>query len=129
MAIQNFQLGMRGVCVVRFEDDADVTVGDGKVAFTVPSFMDGFDLVEMITSCHTKGTSGTTDVQVRRRRAGADVDVLSTKVTHGDEFYCSDGVINTSNDDVATGDQYYWDVDSARTGMKGLSVVSTFVKP
>jgi len=128
MAMQSFQLGIRGVCIVLFESDVDVVVGDGKVAFTVPSFMNGMDLVDIVSSCHTMGTSGTTDIQIRRRRAGSEVDMLSTKTTHENEYFCSDEVINTNNDDIVTGDQLYWDVDAVRTGMKGLSVVLTFVK-
>lgn len=118
-----------GVCIVLFESDADIAVGDGKVAFTVPAFMDGMDLDDLVASCHTKGTVGTTDVQVRRRRSGVDVDMLSTKITMGDEYYCSDETVDPNNDDVQTGDQIYWDVDAIRTGMKGLSIVASFKKP
>lgn len=117
-----------GVFIILFESDADVVVGDGKVAFTIPAFMNGMDLIDVVASCHTKGTVGTTDVQVRRRRAGAEVDMLSTKITMGDEYYCSDETVDPNNDDVQTGDQIYCDVDAIRTGMKGLSIVSTFRK-
>jgi hypothetical protein len=35
-------------------------------------------------------------------------------------------VINTSNDDVATADRVFIDVDTAGTGAKGLNVTFTF---
>jgi len=38
-------------------------------------------------------------------------------------------VINTSNDDVATGDRIFVDVDVAGTGTKGLDVHLTFSEP
>ena len=67
---------------------------------------------------------------VRRRRAGADVDMLSTKVTIGDEYFASDGVINASNNDVNTGDQIYVDRDSIHSGTAplGLSITLMFEK-
>jgi len=106
------------------DSDTDVAVADGKQAFTVPSTLNGMDIVDVIASVHTKGVTGTTDVQLRRRRAGADADVLSTKVTIGDEFYAADEVVNAANDDLNTGDQLYVDVDAVHSGTapKGLSV-------
>jgi len=53
--------------------------------------------------------------------------MLSTKVTiSASAYYANDGVVNTSNDDVATGDKIFVDVDSAGTGTMGLSVTLTF---
>jgi hypothetical protein len=62
---------------------------------------------------------------LRRRRSGSNADVLSTKVTLAyNEYFIADGVINTSNDDVNTGDQFYVDVDEISTiAPKGLSVI------
>lgn len=119
---------LRGVTLAPIESDADVTVGDGKIAFTVPASMDGMNLVSVIASVHTKGITGSTNIQLRRRRVGNDVDMLSTEVTIGDEFYASDGTINPSNSEVNEGDQIYLDVDQVHSGTapKGLSVSSTF---
>ncbi len=118
----------RSVCIVPFESDADVAVGDGKVAFTVPATMNAHNLTAALASVHTQGVTGTLDVQIRRRRAGADVDMLTNKITVGAEYYAADGTINTSNDDIQTGDQIYIDVDAIHSGTapKGLSVTMTF---
>jgi hypothetical protein len=118
----------RSVCIVPFESDADVATGDGKVAFTVPASMTSHDLKAALASVHTQGVTGTLDIQIRRRRAGTDVDMLSTKITVGAEYYAADGVVNTSNDDIQTGDQIYIDVDAVHSGTapKGLSVTLTF---
>ena len=100
-------------------------------AFTIPPTFDGWNLIDAIASVTDKGITGTTDVQVRRRRAGSDADMLSTKITIGDEFFAADGVINESNDDVNTGDQIYVDVDAIHSGTapNGLSVNLVFRLP
>lgn len=124
-------LGEKGVCIAQVESDTDVAVADGKIAFTVPMSLDGMNLVDVIASVHTKGVTGTTDVQIRRRRGGSDADMLSTKITIGDEWFASDEVIDGNNDDILDGDQIYIDVDAIHSGTapKGLSVVLTFRKP
>ena len=111
-----------------FESGISVQTGDGAVAFTIPAYMNGMELIDVVASVHTKGITNTTDIQIRRRRAGSDVDMLSTKITIGDEFFASDEVINTSNDDVNTGDQIYVDIDAIHSGTapQGLSIVLTF---
>jgi hypothetical protein len=118
----------RSVCIVPVESDTDTAIADGTVAFTVPASMTAHDLTAALASVHTKGVTGTLDVQIRRRRAGTDADMLSTLITIGDEWYAADGVINTSNDDIQTGDQIFIDVDAIHTGTaaKGLSVTMTF---
>lgn len=118
----------RGVTIAPFESDAGLSVGDGKIAFTVPVFMGGMNLVDAIASVHTAGLTGSTDIQLRRRRAGNDVDLLSTKITIGDEFYASDGIIDTGNSEMNEGDQIYVDVDQIHSGTvpKGLSVSLEF---
>ena len=63
------------------------------------------------------------------------VDVLSTALTiDANEYDSKDAttpaVINTSNDDVATGDQYRRvNVDSAGTGTRGLGCRSQYQLP
>lgn len=120
----------RAVCVVPFESDESVATGDGTIAFTVPYWMDNYRLYDVVASVHTKGITGTTDIQVRKRSSGSDVDMLTTKVTIGDEFYARDEGINTANEDVLTGDQLYIDVDAVHSGTSpnGLSVTLVFVR-
>jgi hypothetical protein len=91
----------------------EMVVGDGAWGITIPASLNGYNVTSAMLSVHTKGTgTGTTDIQFRRRRAGVEVDILSTKITMGDEYTAADGVINTSNDDLATGDLLYCDIDS-----------------
>lgn len=123
--------GEKSFCIVPTESDTDTAIADGKVAFTVPASMNGMNLVDVIASVHTQGVTNALDVQLRRRRAGSEVDMLSTKVTIGAEYFASDESINASNDDINTGDQIYVDVDAIHTGTaaKGLSVCATFRLP
>lgn len=123
--------GTKGVVIVPFGSDEAVATGDGTLAFTVPSSLNGMNLVNVLASVYTKGVTGTTDIQVRRSRAGTDADMLSTKITLGDEWSVSDEVVDGTNDDVATGDQIYIDVDAVHSGTapNGLSVALEFRLP
>ena len=111
------------------ESDFSVKIREGTIAFTVPALLNGYLLTAALASVHTLGAgSGATALQIRRRRAGADVDMLSTKITisYG-EYFAADGVINTTYDDLATGDQIYVDVDELpSTPPNGLSIALTF---
>lgn len=122
LAASNY--GKRVIVVQIVESDTAVTTGNGTVGIPITAELNGYDVVDVQANVYTKGITGTTDVQVRRQRGATDVDVLSTKVTIGDEYYASDGVINTSNDDLATGDMLFVDVDAVHSGTapNGLSV-------
>ena len=55
--------------------------------------------------------------------------MLSTPVTLTNQYSVSDGVVNTSNDDLATGDLLYIDIDGATATLPtGLSVTLTFTE-
>lgn len=111
-----------------------ITTGDGKAYFRVPATLNGMNLIGVTASLSTVSSSGIPTVQLRRKRSGSDVDMLSTKLTiDASEVDSSTAaaaaVINSSNDDVATGDQIYFDIDVAGTGAKGLNVEMTFQLP
>lgn len=118
---------------------AAITTGDGKAVFTIPSAMNGYNLVEVTMSVSTVSSSGIPTIQLRRsRRASAttrnDADMLSTKLTVDEsEFSSVDAttaaVIDAANDDVNTGDMIFIDFDVAGTGTKGVQVVLTFQLP
>ena len=118
----------KSVSMCIFESDELIVVGNGTIGFLVPAEMASHNLTAARAACHTQGSSGTTDVQIRRRRAGSDADMLSTKITMGAEYHAADGVINTSYDDITTGDLLFPDVDAARVGSYGLVIVLTFTE-
>lgn len=117
-------------------------VGDGVYAFRVPSDMNGMNLIGVGAGVVTAGTTGTTDIQLRRLRDTAGTprtrtaaDMLSTKLTIDSaevdsETAATAAVIDTSYDDVQTGDLILVDIDAvSTTAPKGLSVSLVFALP
>jgi len=118
----------RSASVVAVSSDTTITTGDGTSALALPEMLNKANLINVLVTVHTLGTSGNTTVQIRRRRNGSDSDMLSTLITipYG-SYYEDNGIINPLYDDVLTGDQIYIDIDSVAGGSpKGLSVVLTF---
>lgn len=115
-----------------FDDATTVTTGDGKMIFCIPLALNGCDLTAVAGFITTVSSSGTPTVQIRNVTQTADM--LSTRITiDASEFTsytaATPPVIDTGNDDVATGDLIAVDVDVAGTGAKGLGVILTFSLP
>lgn len=117
-----------------------VTTGDGKAYFAIPSTMNGMNLISCAVTVITTSSSGLPTVQIARGRQSAAnsahsfVDMLTTKASIDvGEYDSINGttpvVVNTSNDDVATGDLIRVDVDIAGTGTQGLIVTLVFQLP
>lgn len=111
-----------------FAAGSAVTTGDKAVGFTVPASMNGWNLTAVLCAVDDKGITGTTDVTIVKETGGVAADMLSTEVTLGDEFFVADGVIDATEDDVATGDNIYVNVDAVHSGTapNGLFVTLTF---
>lgn len=111
----------------------DTATGDAKAYFTVPSQLNGFNLTAVKATVYTAGTTNTTDIQIRNKTQTADM--LTTKITidsteTDSATAATPAVIDTSNDDVATGDVIAIDIDAvSSTPSKGLFVLLTFTKP
>jgi hypothetical protein len=110
---------------------SDITTGDGKAYFPVPATLSGLDLIDARAVLDTAGTGGGFLMQLRRKRSGSDVDMLSTRVSidsgeNDSEDAAAAPVINSSNDDLLIGDRIYIDVDGVPTGAKGLTAEMTF---
>jgi hypothetical protein len=118
---------------LQITDDATaVTTGDGKIIWVVPAFLTGFNLVGVESVCTTVSSSGTPEIQIHNLTDTQDM--LSTRLTIDANEYTSAtaataAVINTTYDDVATGDRLRVDVDTAGTGTKGLLLRMYFEKP
>lgn len=100
------------------------TTGDGKVHLPVPPEFNGWNIVTSLGCVTTVSSSGTPTFALRRERSGSAVDVFSTnpKIDVSEKTTvtaATPAVINTSNDDLATGDILYGDLDVAGTGAKG----------
>jgi hypothetical protein len=128
--LEDTALGIERIAISVVGSGTDVDVGNGTAGVPIPASMNGWLITSALAAVHTKGVTGTTTVQIRRRRAGTDADVLSTRITIGDEFFAADGVIDASNDDLATGDMLFVDVDTEHsTEALGLSVVLEAQQP
>jgi hypothetical protein len=106
-----------------------ITTGDGKAFIAISDDLGGLNLIDADACLTTQSSSGTPTVQIRNVTQAADM--LSTKITIDANETCSytaatPPVIDTANDDVATGDIIAVDIDVAGTGAKGLIVVLTF---
>ena len=127
--------GRKSVAILVSDPNGTVlTTGDGKTYFRVHTDLSGMNLVGVAGSVSTVSSSGIVTVQVRRLRAGAPVDMLSTALSidaseQDSSTAATAAVINASNDDLTTADQIYIDVDTAGTGTKGLCVTLIFQTP
>ncbi len=131
-ALAGSYAGSKELIVNVLERSYTVTTGDRKACVTIPSTMNGMNIVEVGANVYTTSTSGTPTIQIARGRqssatsAHSFVDVLSTRITiDANEYDSKDAttapVINTANDDLATGDLICGDIDVTGTGTKGLS--------
>ncbi len=125
-------IGTRMIQVKVCDDATALTTGDGKIIFMIPEEMNGMNLVKAHAMVSTVSSSGTPTIQIRNVTDSADM--LSTKITIDASEYTSytaatAPVIDTSKDDVATGDRIAIDVDSAGSGAKGLTIFLAFRLP
>jgi hypothetical protein len=109
-----------------------ITTGDGKVYWRVPSTLNGMNLVGVAAALTTVSSSGIPTVQIAN--VTDSVDMLSTKLTidaneTDSSTAATAAVIDTTKDDVATGDMLRIDIDVAGTGAKGLMVEMQFQLP
>jgi hypothetical protein len=112
-------------------DTAVLATGDGQTSFLISDDLDGYNLIDADAAVVGTSSSGTPTIQVRRVRAGSPADMLSTRITIDvgeltSYTAAAPPVIDTSNDDVATADRIFIDVDVAGTGTDGLDVILTF---
>lgn len=108
-----------------------IAAGDSKAMIRINEQLSGLVLKTVGACCSTAGSSGATTVQIRRVRSGVSADMLSTPITidaneTDTATAATAAVINTSYDDVLTGDQIHFDVDSVSDGTLGIYVSFTF---
>lgn len=113
--------------------DTATAVADGKMGAAIPAGMNGMKLVDFTCSVAdlNSAASGATTVVLRRARGGTAADMTSTGVTLDyNKYTASGGVIDTSNDDLATGDNLYVDINTVTSpAQKGLHCTATFEAP
>jgi hypothetical protein len=110
------------------EDEA-LTTGDGLIYVTIPPAFNGKVLSIPHAAVYAASSSGLVTIQIHN--VTDSVDMLSTKITIDESEYSSytaatAPVVDTDNDDVATGDRLRIDVDVAGTGVTGLDIILSF---
>ena len=120
------------VIIKGIADDTTLVVGDGKTHFTVPIEFDGMDLVSIGAHVYTVSSSGVPTFQIHNLTDS--VDMLSTEITidvseNDSKDAATAAVIDTTKDDVVTGDVLRFDCDVAGTGTKGMEIRMGFRKP
>lgn len=130
----------RAFSVEVFSALSAVGTGDNKrIVGPAPAILNTYNLTNVISSVYGKSTGGVPTVSIQRGRSAAAgsahawVDMLSTNVTIDANEYSSITaatamVVNTSNDDIATGDLFSINVDVAGTATTGLWVTMEFAK-
>jgi len=121
--------GTRGFTIL-INDSTALTTGDGKAYVRIPEEFNGFDLVG-VRFARVSGT-GTPLVQVHNVTQA--VDMLTTRVSidsgETDSSTATTAVvIDTANDDVASGDRLRIDVDDAGTSTLWAEVQLVFRLP
>jgi len=126
--------GTKALVFTLLQSNVAVTVIDGiaRWSFTIPPSMNGMNIVDVGVNVRTPSSSGKPTFQVSRGRQSTPttdysfVDVLSTKLEIDVSEYDSkdaatQAVIDTSNDDLLTGDIIRLDCDITGTGTLGLT--------
>ena len=116
---------IRVVAVKCIADDTALAVADGKAYFTVPIEFNGMNLVSVGAHVYTPSSSGLPTFQIHNLTDAQDM--LSTVITIDEnekdsKDAATPAVINTSYDDVATGDELRFDCDVAGTGAAGMEI-------
>jgi hypothetical protein len=112
----------------------DTAVGDGKAFFRVPAELNGMNLTGVAASVYAAGVTGNLDIMLRNKTDSQDMLSAAMRIETGEtdtSTSAQPGTINTSYDDVATGDIIAIDVDAVQTGTaaKGLYVEMRFELP
>jgi hypothetical protein len=117
------------VHVIQGDAAAALSTGDGKLHFTCPAHLNGYNLTSAQAAVYVASSSGLPSIQVHNLTD--TVDMLSTPITIDESELNSytattPSVIDGANDDVATGDIIRIDVDAAGTDVEGLDIHLVF---
>jgi len=105
--------------------DIALNGGDNLLEFHIPSKMNGWT----ISGATISRGGGTGTISIALYNVTDSVDVFSSNLTLSSGNYSSTVTINTSNDDLATGDRFRIDVDSAGTNSLRVVVNLELTRP
>ena len=111
---------------------SSVPSGDDLMRFTVPSALNGMDLISCGAHVYTAPTSNSLHIDIYNITSEGDMLTSCMKIDQDSKdtnAATSGAVINTSFDGVTTAEELRVDVTSVGSGAKGLEVRLTFKKP
>ena len=121
----------RRVVVVKcIADDTTLTVADALAKFTIPEELDGMDLVSVGAHVYTVSSSGLPTFEIYNLTD--TVQMLTTEISidateKDSKDATTPAVINTTYDDVATGDELQFNCTIAGTGTTGMEIRMGFL--
>ena len=113
-------------------DGVGPPVGNGITHVTIPSTLNGKNLLSVEAHVYTAGSSGSlTNIQIHNLTKG--LDILSTPITidlnEKDSSTAATPVVIGGDNNVSTGDVLRIDVDAVSTGTLGLEIRMVFTSP
>lgn len=119
-ALAGSDFGKRVVTVMLLSTSEICSTGDGAgdVMLRIPAELDGYNLADVAFGVDTAGTTGNFDIQIRNATQAADMLTSAMRVETGETDTLTSaqpGTIDAANDDVASGDKLYFDIDACQT--------------
>jgi len=108
-------------------ETSPLIVSDGVISWTVPSELNGAELINVASAVYTSSSSGLPTVDITKNGATMLDTLLTIDISPDKNSYqaATPAVINASTKIVATGDIISVNVDVTGTGTKGLDVTLT----
>lgn len=132
-ALAGSNFGRKTVQIMVVDAATDVTTGDGKTYFVVPDELTGMNLVRVAATVITAGIVNSTTIAIynvtdAQEMLSALMAIETTETST--RTSAAPGEIDTTKDDVVTGDLLRIDVDAvSATAPKGLIVELVFQLP
>jgi len=113
-------------------DGIGPSTGDGITHVTIPSTLNGKNLLSVEAHVYTAGSGGSlTNIQIHNLTRG--LDILATPITidlnEKDSSTAATPVVIGGDNNVSTGDVLRIDVDAVSTGTLGLEIRMVFTSP
>jgi len=122
----------RVVVVKCIADDTVLTVADALASFTIPIELNGMNLVSVGAHVYTASSSGLPTFEIYNLTDTAQMlsTLLTIDATEKDSKDATTAaVIDTTHDDVVTGDELQFNCTIAGTGTKGMEIRMGFRLP
>lgn len=120
----------RTIEIMVFPATTDVATGDGKAYYVIPDEMTNMNLSRVAATVITAGSTGSTTIAIYNVTDSQEMLSTLMSIETGEistRTSATPGTIDTSHDDVVTGDLIRIDVDSvSSTAPKGLIVEMEF---